>query len=358
MRIIAALVAALALTAPAAGTDVITLVAGGGTRSSPAPAGEFKFIGPFGIDFAPDGAAWIVELEGGRLHRMTRDGTVTTLGGKLETKGDAGDGGPLAGAVFNGLHALAIHPGGEVYLADTWNARIRKIDPKTMTITTVAGVPGKKGFTADGPAAATPVNDIYACAFDPAFKKLYLADLPDRRILALDLAAGRVELVAGNGKKGTPTDGSPAKDSPLVDARAVAVDRQGNVYILERGGNALRVVDPQGRVRTVVNASGKKGADGDGGPALAATMNGPKHLCIDRDDTVIIADAENHLIRRYDPKTGLIHRVAGTGRKGTAGVGGDPLQCELNRPHGVTIGPDGALFIVDSYNHRLLKIGK
>ena len=95
---------------------------------------------------------------------------------------------------------------------------------------------------------------------------------------------------------------------------------------------------------------------GDGGPALAATLNGPKHLCLDRDGTVLIADAENHVIRRYDPKAGLITRVAGTGKPGVAGLGGDPLQWELRRPHGVTIAPDGALYITDSYNDRVLKV--
>jgi streptogramin lyase len=85
-------------------------------------------------------------------------------------------------------------------------------------------------------------------------------------------------------------------------------------------------------------------------------MTGPKYTALDRDGTVLIADAENHVIRRYDPKTGLITRVAGTGKAGTAGLDGDPLQCELRRPHGVTVGPDGALYITDSYNDRILKI--
>ena len=85
-------------------------------------------------------------------------------------------------------------------------------------------------------------------------------------------------------------------------------------------------------------------------------MSGPKHLCVDLDNNVIIADAENHLIRKYIPTTGKIVRVAGTGKAGAAGVGGPPEQCELRRPHGVTVRRDGTLFIVDSYNNRVLKI--
>jgi DNA-binding beta-propeller fold protein YncE len=131
------------------------------------------------------------------------------------------------------------------------------------------------------------------------------------------------------------------------------------VYILERGGNALRVVDAEGKIRTVVNRSGKVGGTGDGGPALEALMNGPKHLCVDRDNSVIIADAENHLVRRYVPGTGKIERVAGTGTKGSQGVGGPAAACELARPHGVVVHPKtGELFITDSYNNRVLRVSR
>jgi DNA-binding beta-propeller fold protein YncE len=142
-----------------------------------------------------------------------------------------------------------------------------------------------------------------------------------------------------------------------VDPRAVAPDLSGNIYILERGGHALRVVDKDGHIRTVVNASGKAGSHGDGGSALEAALNGPKHLCVDKDGSVLIADAENNLVRRYVPGTGRIERVAGTGKKGSAGVGGAPQACELARPHGVTVHPaSGELYITDSYNDRILRI--
>jgi len=161
--------------------------------------------------------------------------------------------------------------------------------------------------------------------------------------------------VAGNGQNGVPADGAEAVDAPLVDPRSVTPDAEGGFYILERNGNALRYVDAAGKIKTVVG-TGAKGLSGDGGPGLQATMTGPKYTALDRDGTVLIADAENNVIRRYAPKTGLITRVAGTGKGGAAGLDGDPLQCELRRPHGVTVGPDGALYITDSYNDRVLKI--
>jgi hypothetical protein len=161
-----------------------------------------------------------------------------------------------------------------------------------------------------------------------------------------------VATIAGNGEKGTPEDGAEAVKAPLVDPRAVAVDARGDGYILERSGHALRVVDPHGKIKTVVG-TGKAGASGDGGDAKQATLNGPKHLCIDRDGQVIIADTENHLIREYLPAEGKIVRMAGTGAKGDGGLGGPPEKAELNQPHGVYMTTAGGLYLADSSNNRV-----
>jgi sugar lactone lactonase YvrE len=289
---------------------------------------------------------FIIEMaSGNRLLKMDSRGILHHAAGDPKP-GDAGDGGPALAARFNGPHNLAVLRDGNILIADTWNGRIRRFEAKAGTVSTLPGfsVPPERA-RASGP---------YCATLDATGARLYVADL--RRIHAIDVKTGATTIIAGNGEKGIPTDGTLAIHAPLFDPRAVAADRQGNVYILERGGHALRVVGRDGKIRTVVNASGKRGAEGDGGPALAATMNGPKHLCTDRDDNVIIADAENHLIRKYVPATGRMERVAGTGTKGTAGLDGPPEQCQLARPHGVTISADGTLFITDSYNNRILKI--
>lgn len=301
---------------------------------------------PFGTGFDAKGNLWIVELSGGRLFQVNAAGTATHMAGSPEA-GYAGDNGPGLQAKFNGPHNLAVKPNGNVLIADTWNGVIREFDVRSRTIRTVPGWSAPEGKArSHGP---------YCITLAPGGKVLHIANL--NQVFALDLASNRSQAVAGNGKKGIPADGSVATQAPLVDPRAVAADRHGNVYILERGGNALRVVDSQGLIRTVVNRSGKKGNSGDGGPGLDATMNGPKHLCIDRDDSVIIADAENNLVRRYRPSTGTIEAVAGTGRKAADGLGGEPLACSLARPHGVTVHPvTGELYITDSYNDRIVRI--
>lgn len=337
--------------------DTLELFAGGGDASENVSAAKAKLIEPFGIDFDGEGNAWIVELRGERLLKVDPKGIFTIAAGTGK-KGSSGDGGPGREATFNGMHSLAVHPGtGEVYLADTWNNRIRKFDPKTGKVTAFAGT-GKKAYSGDGgPAANAEFSGVFCIDFDAKGTKLYVTDLDNRRIRVIEMETGVVSLAAGNGKAGLPPDRSDAKTSPLVDPRACCVDSKGNVYILERGGHALRVVDPSGKIRTVVGA-GKRGLSGDGGPAVEATMNGPKHLCVDANDDVYIADAANHVIRKYTLKDEKIVRIAGTGKKGPSGNGGDALQTTFDEPHGVTIHRDGTLYIVDSLNHRVFRLKK
>jgi sugar lactone lactonase YvrE len=175
-----------------------------------------------------------------------------------------------------------------------------------------------------------------------------VTDLDNRRIRAIDLKSGVVSLVAGSGKKGVPGDGADAADAPLFDPRAAAMDSKGNVYVLERGGHALRVVDPAGKIRTLV--AGPKG------PKAQGELAGPKHLCIDRDDNVIIADTDHHRIVKWVAADRKLVPVAGTGTKGTGGIDGPSDQLQLNQPHGVYLDSKGALYIADSLNDRVLMI--
>jgi sugar lactone lactonase YvrE len=333
----------------------LVLIAGGGTGEDNVRATEAKLNLPFGIGFDKAGNFYLVEMAGQRVLKVDAKGNLTVLAGTGK-KGNTGDDGPARMASFNGMHSLVVTPEGILYLADTWNNRIRKFDAKTGSLTAFAGT-GKKGFLGDGgPAAKALFGGLYCAALDPAGEKLYLADLDNRRIRMVDLKTGLVDTVAGNGSKGVPGDGEDARKSPLVDPRAVAVDRKGNIYILERSGHALRVVDAKGRIRTVAG-TGKAGNSGDGGDALKATLNSPKHLCVDQDDSVLIADSSNHVIRRYTPTDGKIVRVAGTGKKGLS-KGGPPLESLLNEPHGVFVHPNGTLYIVDSMNHRVFRLDR
>jgi outer membrane lipoprotein-sorting protein len=335
-------------------TPRLVLVAGGGSGPDGSPAAQAELRTPFGVDFDRSGNMYIVEFTGHRVRKLNSKGIVTTVAGTGE-KGSRGDGGPARDAQFNSMHGLAIAPDGDLYIADTWNNRVRKIEARSGLLSTIAGT-GEKGYSGDGgPAAQARFGGVYSIALAASARHLYIADLDNRRIRKIDLHTQIVTTVAGNGKRGVPKDGAAATESPLVDPRAVAVDTHGNVYILERSGHALRVVNSQGKIRTVAG-TGKAGATGDGGDALQATLNGPKHLCIDRNGAVIIADTANHVIRRYEVATGKIVRVAGSGKKGRGAPGAPPQQVDLDEPHGVIVDSNGVLYIADSNNHRILRL--
>lgn len=339
----------------AIGDDRITLFAGGKTDAVDIQATEAMLREPFGTAFDTANQLWIVEMAAGnRLLKVDGSGVLSHVAGVLshvagqKELGLEGDGGPALHARFNGPHNLAIRPDGRILIADTWNGRIREVDPQTNRVDSLVGF--------DVPIEKAKSFGPYCVSIDFSGWQLFVADL--HRIHRLDLKTGKSIVLAGNGEKGIPKDGSVAVQAPLLDPRAVATDSLGNVYILERGGNALRVVRPDGTIHTVVNANGKKGTERSRiEPGIDAMMNGPKHLCIDVMNRVIIADAENHLIRRYDPVDGSLSRIAGTGTAGPDGIGGLPTDCQLTRPHGVTVHPKtGELFITDSYNNRILKV--
>jgi len=303
-----------------------------------------KLDSPFGIDFDAAGNMVIVELSGGRIHRLDTAGKFSTIAGD-GSKAYSGDGGPAVEATFNGMHNVAVTPAGDIYIADSWNHCIRKIDGKSGIITTFAGT-GKAGFSGDGGPAAKAAFDYLMCiSFNSNHDKLYVADLKNRRIRVVDLKTGIINTVAGNGEKGIPGDGDVATKSPLLDPRAVAADSRGNVYILERSGHVLRVVTPDGKIRTVVG-TGKRGDAV--GPALESELNSPKHIAVDLADNVIIADEQNKRICKYDPRAGTLTVILGSGVE-------NPKR-GLLRPHGVCVHEDGSIYIADTGHHRIIRL--
>lgn len=349
---------ALLLGVGPAWADKVVLVAGGGDGPDGSPAVSAKVVLPFAIAFADDGSLLFVEMNGGdRLRKIARDGTLTTLAGTGQ-KGDSGDNGPGPKAQLNGPHDLLIANDGAVLIADTFNHRVRRYDPFTKTVAAFAGT-GKMGYAGeDGQALTAQFDQLYALALDRTRNFLYVCDLGNRRVRSISASNGIIRNHAGNGQKGEPKDGEPAASQPLIDPRAIAIDETGNLYVLERSGHRLRVVRPDGTIKTVAG-TGKAGKGGDGGPALMAALNGPKYLGVDKDGSVLIVDTENHQIRRYVPGKETVELVAGSGKKGSVGVGGNPHKLELSRPHGVTVHPKtGEVYIADSDNGRILKVTK
>src|SRR6185437_10193548 len=268
--------------------------------------------------------------------------------------GHSGDGGPAAQACLDNPFDVAFDRAGNLYLSDTFNHCIRRVDASTGVIDRIAGR-GEAGYSGDGGRATEALLDEpYGIVLD-ADGNLYFADRLNRRVRRVD-ARGVITTIAGTGEAVSDGDGGPAARAGIFGARAVQVAPDGTVYILERQGSTLRAVDPRsGLIRTVAGTGGR-GYGGDGADALAATFNAPKEFAVDTDGNLLIVETENHVIRRIEAHSRIVSTIAGNGRHGGEGDGGPATQAGLARPHGIAVGPDGAVYIGDTENHRIRKL--
>lgn len=231
------------------------------------------------------------------------------------------------------------------------NHAVRQLDLETGIVTTIAGN-GGAGFSGDGgPAIRAKLNDPHSIAFDP-HGNLYIADVRNHRIRKVSRESGNISTFAGTGERQPTPDGARFASVPLHGPRALDFDKAGDLWVALREGNAVYKLDLMHGTIHHVAGTGQKGFTGNGGLAKEATLNGPKGLSVAPDGNVFIADTENHAIRRIDVRTGTIDVVAGTGERGD-GPSGDPRKCRLARPHGVFVDTDSSVFIGDSEAHRV-----
>src|SRR5437762_5370839 len=319
------------------------------------PANAALLNGPFDVAFDAAGNLYFSDTFNNRIRRVdARNGTISTVAGNGD-KGYSGDGGPATAAALNEPYGIVLDRAGNIFIADRLNRRVRRIDAASGTIRTLAGT-GEAAYGGDGgPAARAGLAEPNGLAFDAAERHLYITDVADNRVRVIDLATGTITTFAGTGVAEHNGDGGKAAAAGTFGARAVKVGRDGTVYILERQGSSLRAVNPKTGIIATIAGTTARGYAGDGGPALEAVFDAPKEMAIDRDGSLLIVDTENHAIRRVDPRTGLVTAVAG-GRKGASGDGGPALEAGLDRPHGAVVGPDGAIYIGDTNNHRIRKV--
>jgi len=346
------LVAGLLFTSSALAAQISTF-AGTGVRGhsgdgGPATAAEIN--DPFGVVRGPDGAIYFCEYGGQVIRKVTADGKISTVAGNGKT-GHSGDGGPALAATFYKPHELRFDQAGDLFVVDMMNHAVRKIAMKTGTITTFAGN-GQPGYSGDGgPAQAAQFKQPHSIQFD-AHGDLFICDIGNHVIRKVDMKKGTISTFAGSGKAGPTPDGAAIAGTPLNGPRSLDFDAAGNLWLATREGNQIFKFDLQAGKILHIAGTGKKGFSGNGGPAKLATLSGPKGIAIARNGDAYLVDTESHSIRRVDAKTGTLEVVVGTGEKGD-GPDGDPLQCQLARPHGIFVDADGAVFIGDSETHRV-----
>jgi len=348
--------ASLASVCSGQGVETIAGTGVKGFSGDGGPASKAQLNNPFAVARGPDGYLYLCDVDNHRIRRISPDGIIETYAGS-GTKGYSGDGGPATAAALNQPYELAWDSEGNLFFVEIGNHVVRKVDKARGTIQTVAGT-GKSGFSGDGgPALKAQLNQPHSLCMTPQ-GDLLVCDILNHRIRKVDLRSGIITTFAGNGQKKTDPDGTPFAAAALHGPRAMAVGGDGTFWLALREGNAVLKLDPKTGTLERVAGTGKSGFSGNGGPALKATLAGPKGIALGGDGDVYLADTESHSIRKIDRKKNTVEVVVGDGKKGN-GPNGPPLKCRLARPHGVWLDRDGGIYIGDSENHqvRVLKAG-
>ena len=353
----------LVLKATPGGT--LAVLAGNGTYGlgGDGPAASLPLVAVWGIAADAAGNAYFLEGDGydggSRVRRVSLDGSMTTVVG-VGVNGFAGDGGPATQAYINRAQGLAFDARGNLYIADSGNNRIRTVTPQGI-ISTVAGN-GQCCFTGDNlPATSTALNSPYGVFVDAA-GVIYIADTFNDRIRRVG-ADGVITTIAGT-TRGYAGDGGPATQAMLNWPAAVAVDTAGYTYIADMFNHSVRLVLPDGTIRTLAG-TGAQDFSGDGGPATAAALRIPTSIAVIAPGNLYIADSGNARVRRIttaglplDPRGGLslIGTFAGNNNFGFSGEGVPATQAALQGPTRVALDAGGNLYIADTTNNRVRKV--
>jgi Immunoglobulin domain/Regulator of chromosome condensation (RCC1) repeat/Immunoglobulin I-set domain/NHL repeat len=335
--------------------NLITTVAGNGAAGyagDGSAAGKAMLNSPHGVALDANHNVFIADTSNHRIRKMDTNGIITTVAGN-GTNGFSGDGGLATNASLNSPGHIAYDSAGNLFIADTANHRIRKVDVNGL-ITTVAGI-GTNGYSGDGdPATNASLNTPGGIAFDSA-GNLYIADAMNSRVRKVD-TNHVITTVAGNGSSAWPTtgDGGPATNAIVRNPLSVAVDASGNLYIADAGDDRVRKVDINGIITTFAGG-GPTYYSGDGGPATNASLWTPVDLCFDASGNLFIADVYNNRIRKVDTN-GIITTVAGLQGWVYNGDNMAATSATLYFPFGVAVDAAGNLFIADTDNHRIREV--
>ncbi len=341
--------------------NISTFAGGGSSLGDGGAATAAQLNRPWGIALDAAGNLYIAETLGYRVRKVDTSGNISTVTGtgsagfSGDARGFGGDGGAATSARMNTPIGIALDAAGNVYITDTHNQRIRKVNAAAGNVETIAGT-GSAGFSGDGAAATSAqVNFPIGIAADAA-GNVYIADSNNNRIRQIDASTGNISTVAGTGSSGFSGDGAAAASAELNFPRGVAVDAAGNIYIGDTINHRIRKVDAaSGNIETIAG-TGSAGSSGDGGAAISAQVNSPAEVAADAAGNVYIADRGNQRIRKIDASTGNIETIAGTGSAGFSGDGAAAASAQVRTPNGVAADAAGNVYVADTWNHRVRKL--
>uniref|UniRef100_Q021V3 Ig domain protein, group 1 domain protein n=1 Tax=Solibacter usitatus (strain Ellin6076) TaxID=234267 RepID=Q021V3_SOLUE len=312
----------------------ISTVAGTGIQGfsgDSGPATAARLFDPTDVAIHPNGDLYIADTYNHRIRKVDKNGVITTVAGTGQATnvgGDANDNILAVSAELNHPSGIAFDTAGNLYIADTGHDRIRRVDGVTGIITTVAGT-GERGYSGDGqPATLAKINSPYHIALD-GHGNLFIADDGNHRVRRVDGNSGVITTVAGTGNAGYNGDDQQATHADLQNPRGVLIDASGNLYIADYGNHRVRVVDATGVIHTFAG-TGVYGFSGDGGAAMAANLKGPIGLGTDAAGNIYVADGQDQRVRQVNIQTRVISTVVGNGQSGYSGDGGPATDATIS----------------------------
>src|SRR6266571_27204 len=332
-----------------AADGVLSLIAGTGTSGFSGDGGlavsaRLSYPGNLVVDGG--GNLYIADWGNDRIRKVNTEGIISTIAGNGK-EGFEGDGGPATSASLNKPRGVAVDPAGNVYIADRGNSRIRKVDTVGL-ISTIAGN-GTSGFSGDGGLATAASFDAWSLAVDVS-GNLYITDARNHRVRKVN-TAGIISTVAGDGGDIFGGDGGPATATSVLPVD-IFVDPGGNLYLAD-ASYRVRKVNGDGIITTIA-CNGTSGFTGDGGPATAASCV-PYRVARDSAGNLYVADGSSRRIRKVSA-AGIITTVAGRGTGQSSGDGGPATLAELIQPLGVAVDPAGNVYIADEGSNRIRKV--
>jgi streptogramin lyase len=343
-------------------TGLITTFAGDGSAGysgDSGPAINASMDKPRSVWAGAFGIVYIADTDNHCIRKVDAAGTITTVAGSGGSSGFSGDGGDATNAELDKPEGVWVDSSENIYVADTNNHVIRKVDGATGIITTVAGIGKQNGYTGDGgPATAAELNKPRGVYVDPS-GNIYIADTENHAIRKVDAITGIITTIAGTGSSGDSGDGGPAILAELNKPGGVFSDLSGNIYIADSDNHRIKKVDGATGIITTVAGTGSSGDAGDDGPAINARMDKPRGLWVDESGNILIADTENNRVKKVDTSSGIITTVAGNGSGGYSGDDGPATSASLKKPHAVCIHKASApayLVIADPSNHRIREV--
>jgi sugar lactone lactonase YvrE len=342
-------------SAALASASIIRSVAGDGARGYTGDGGEATLASlddPEGLAVGSSNAIYIADTGNNCIRKVGASGMIATVAGTGE-EGYLGDGEAAVSAKLSAPRGVAADAAGRIYIADTGNNCIRKVGADGI-IRTVAGT-GEEGYLGDGGAAVSGKLSAPGGVAVDSSGNIYVADTGNHCIRKID-ARGTITTISGDGTPSYSGDGGAATRAELCAPRGVAVDPSGRIYIADTGNNCIRMVDRSGIITTIAGI-GIPLFSGEGRAAISAYLDGPDGIAVDSSGDIFVSDTLNQRVRKIGAD-GIIETVVGTGEQGDAGDGFPSASAELHDPCGIAVDAFGNLFIADSRNDRVRKAGQ